>query len=105
MHETMIFLTAAVILFLSSSSKNSSSHGTSGLSIQHNPAWSEKGLDTAAVYAEAIGTAAVLALHEGRVVFSYGDIRRKYIHVPFDPQTLSRRIVRYLCWKGCDRYR
>jgi len=44
-----------------------------------NPSWSEDKLDTATAYAKEIGSAAVLVLYDGRVVFSFGDTTRKYM--------------------------
>ncbi len=41
--------------------------------------WSEQRLEEAACCAEKVGSAAVLVLHEGREVFSYGDISKKYM--------------------------
>ena len=60
-------------------SKSSPSHSTSGSSSQRNPSWSEDKLDTAAAYAKEIGSAAVLVLHDGQVIFSFGDTTRKYM--------------------------
>jgi CubicO group peptidase (beta-lactamase class C family) len=40
--------------------------------------WPAEKLCRAAAYAEEIGSAAVLVLEEGEVVFSYGDVTRKY---------------------------
>jgi CubicO group peptidase (beta-lactamase class C family) len=39
----------------------------------------EKKLETATAYAREIGSAAVLVLHKGQIIFSYGDITRKYM--------------------------
>ncbi|MBN1856913.1 MAG: serine hydrolase [Dehalococcoidia bacterium] len=41
--------------------------------------WSPGKLDEAAGYAEQIGSAAVMALYDGQVFFSYGDVSRKYL--------------------------
>jgi CubicO group peptidase (beta-lactamase class C family) len=79
MRRVLIRLTVTVMLVLSTGLKASPSHGTSGSSSQRNPSWSEKKLDTAAAYAKEIGSAAVLVLHEGQVVFSFGDTTRKYM--------------------------
>ena len=48
-------------------------------SFSKNPSWSKEKLDAAAAYAEQIGSAAVLVLHDSQVVFSYGNITRKYV--------------------------
>jgi CubicO group peptidase (beta-lactamase class C family) len=60
-------------------STSSPSYSASGSSIQQIPSWSKDKLDTAAVYAKKIGSAAVLVLHDGQVVFSFGDTTRKYM--------------------------
>ena len=44
-----------------------------------NPSWSEGKLDAAAAYAKEIGSAAVLVLDDGEVVFSFGDTTGKYM--------------------------
>jgi len=64
---------------LSTCSKTSLAHGTSGSSSQRNHSWSKDKLDTAAAYAKEIGSAAVLVLHDGQDVFSFGDTTRKYM--------------------------
>jgi CubicO group peptidase (beta-lactamase class C family) len=60
-------------------SKSSHSYSTSGSYSQRNPSWSEEKLNTAAAYAKEIGSAVVLVLHDGQVVFSFGDTTRKYM--------------------------
>jgi CubicO group peptidase (beta-lactamase class C family) len=67
----LLFLTAAVLLFPSACSRSSQ--------VQHNPAWSQEKLEAASAYAEEIGSAAVLVLHDGEAVFSFGDPRREYM--------------------------
>ena len=60
---------------------------TAALSSQNNTqsdknrkqTWSSDKLHAAESYAGEIGTAAVLVLHQGRTVFSYGDITYKYM--------------------------
>jgi len=52
------------------------SRSTSGTA---NSSWSQDRLEDAAAYAREIGSAAVLVLHDGEVVFSFGDIKRKYM--------------------------
>ena len=79
MRRAMIFLTVTGMLVLLTSSKDSPSHGTSGSPRNRTPSWSKQKLDTAADYAREIGSAAVLVLHDGWVVFSYGDVRHKYM--------------------------
>jgi len=44
-----------------------------------NPSWSQDKLDAAAAYAKEIGSAAVLLLDHGEVVFSFGDTAGKYM--------------------------
>ncbi len=43
------------------------------------PEFAQKKLEEAAVFAEKIGSAAVLVLHDGEPVFSYGDVTKKYM--------------------------
>ena len=75
----------AVLLFLSvlciflTGSKSSSSRGNSGTSDKQKDSWSQEKLDRAADYAQEIGSAAVLVLHDGRAVFKFGNISRKYM--------------------------
>ena len=47
--------------------------------IKHKQEWSAHKLQAAESYAKEIGTAAVMVLHEGRVVFSFGDVTHKYM--------------------------
>jgi len=54
-------------------------HAGSQPDRQQKHEWSKRKLQAAASYAEEIGTAAVLVLHEGEVVFSYGDVTHKYM--------------------------
>ncbi len=79
MRRALILLTVAVLLVLSTCSKSSPPRSSSGSSSQRVPSWSEDTLNAAAAYAKEIGSAAVLVLHEGQVVFSFGDITRKYM--------------------------
>jgi len=41
--------------------------------------WSEKGLIRAKKYYDKIGSASALLIHEGAVVFAWGDVKRKYM--------------------------
>ena len=41
--------------------------------------WSSEKLEEAAAYAEQIGSAAVMALYDGQVFFSFGDVSKKYM--------------------------
>lgn len=79
MRRALILLTVAVMSVLSTCSKSSSPRSSSRSSSQRAPSWSEDTLNAAAAYAKEIGSAAVLVLHEGQVVFSFGDITRKYM--------------------------
>jgi len=67
----LLFMTIGVLSLLSACSRTSH--------VQPNPAWSREKLEAAAAYAEEIGSAAVLVLHDGEVVFSYGNIRHEYM--------------------------
>ena len=68
MRRVLILLSVSFISVLLTCSKSS-----------QNPSWSEDKLDTTAAYAKEIGSAAVLVLDDGEVVFSFGDITRKYM--------------------------
>ena len=72
-------MSVSVMSVLLTCSKSSPSHSTSGSSSQRNPSWSKEKLDTAAAYAKEIGSAAVLVLDDGQVVFSFGDTTHKYM--------------------------
>jgi len=78
MHRSLILLTIAVMLVLTCS-RSSRSHPPPGSSSKQKPSWSEDKLDTAAAYAKEIGSAAVLVLDDGQVVFSFGDTACKYM--------------------------
>jgi len=79
MRSVPVLFTIVLMLILTGCSSPSPLHGMSGSSDKQNPSWSKHTLENAAVYAEEIGSAAVVVLHEGRVVFSFGDIARKYM--------------------------
>jgi CubicO group peptidase (beta-lactamase class C family) len=79
MRRGMILLALAVMPVLLTYSKSLCSHSTSGSYSQRIPSWSKEKLDAAAAYAKEIGSAAVLVLYDGQVVFSFGDITRKYM--------------------------
>jgi hypothetical protein len=79
MRSALILLSVAVMLVDATVTKAFPSHRTSGLSNQAHHSWSKKKLDSATAYAKEIGSAVVLVLHDGQVVFSYGDIRGKYM--------------------------
>jgi CubicO group peptidase (beta-lactamase class C family) len=68
MRRTLIILSVSFASVLLTCSKSS-----------QNPSWSEDKLDTAAAYVKEIGSAAVLVLHDGEVVFTFGDTTRKYM--------------------------
>jgi CubicO group peptidase (beta-lactamase class C family) len=68
MHRAAILLSFSLVFPLVTCSRSS-----------QNPSWSEDKLEAAAAYARQIGSAAVLLLHDGQVVFSYGDTRHKYM--------------------------
>jgi len=79
MRRSLILLAIAVMSVLLTCSRPSPSHPSPGTSSQQNLSWSEEKLKTAAAYAKEIGSAAVLVLHNGQVVFSFGDTARKYM--------------------------
>jgi CubicO group peptidase (beta-lactamase class C family) len=79
MRTSLIVLSVIAMTILSTCSRSSPSNGTSGSFSKPQSSWSEEKLEAAAVYAKEIGSAAVLVLHDGRVVFSFGDIKRKYM--------------------------
>jgi CubicO group peptidase (beta-lactamase class C family) len=79
MPRVLIVLSVIGMTILSSCSRPPNSDGTSGSFARRRSGWSEEKLEAAAAYAEEIGSAAVLVLHEGAVVFSYGDTTRKYM--------------------------
>jgi CubicO group peptidase (beta-lactamase class C family) len=79
MRSFLIVLSVIAMTFLSTCSRSSDSNGTSGSFPKSRTPWSEENLAAAAAYAEEIGSAAVLVLHDGRVVFSFGDVKRKYM--------------------------
>ena len=68
MRRALILLSVSIMSVLLTCSKSS-----------QNPSWSKDKLDTTAAYAKEIGSAAVLVLHDGQVVFSFGDTTRKYM--------------------------
>jgi CubicO group peptidase (beta-lactamase class C family) len=70
-----VSLISALVTF----SYSSLSYSGSGLSGQHAHVWSKARLDTATSYAQEIGSAAVLVLYDGEVVFSFGDTAHKYM--------------------------
>jgi len=79
MSRIVILLTVSVTSVLLTCSNSSSSNNKSGSSNRRSSSWSEDKLDSAAAYAKEIGSAAVLVLHDGKVVFSFGDTTRKYM--------------------------
>ncbi len=79
MRSALIVLSIVTMTILSACSGSSRSNGASGALGKPNPLWSEEKLEAAAAYAEEIGSAAVLVLHDGEVVFSFGDTKRKYM--------------------------
>jgi CubicO group peptidase (beta-lactamase class C family) len=74
-----MFLFVSVMSALLSCSKSPSPHSRSGSFSERHLSWSEDKLDAAAAYAKEIGSAAVLVLHDGEVVFSFGNVTRKYM--------------------------
>lgn len=68
MRRALILLSVSIMSVLLTCSKSS-----------QNPSWSKDKFDTTAAYAKEIGSAAVLVLHDGQVVFSFGDTTRKYM--------------------------
>jgi CubicO group peptidase (beta-lactamase class C family) len=79
MRGALILLTVVAVTFFSTCSRSSHSNGTSGSFAEKTSGWSREKLAAAAAYAEEIGSAAVLVLQDGEVVFSYGDTKRKYM--------------------------
>ncbi len=65
--------------FLLTCSRSLPSFSAQGSFILEDPSWSKEKLNAAVACAEKIGSAAVLVLHDGRVVFSFGDTRHKYM--------------------------
>ena len=65
--------------FFSTCSRSSDSSSTSGSFPRKRSGWSQEKLAAAEAYAEEIGSAAVLVLHDGEVVFSFGDTKHKYM--------------------------
>jgi len=79
MRRNLILLFVSVMAVLFACTKSSSSRASSGPAVQRNPSWSEEKLEAAAAYAKEIDSAAVLVLHDGQVVFSFGDTSHKYM--------------------------
>jgi len=79
MHRGMVLLVVAFVSVLSTCSRSSPSNGKSVPSSRQNPSWSKEKLEAAAAYAKEIGSAAVMVLDDGRVVFTFGDTKRKYM--------------------------
>jgi CubicO group peptidase (beta-lactamase class C family) len=79
MRRSLILLAIAVMSILLACPKPLCSHSMSGSSSQRIPSWSKEKLDAAVAYAKDIGSASVLVLYDGQVVFSFGDITRKYM--------------------------
>jgi CubicO group peptidase (beta-lactamase class C family) len=77
--KNLIPLSIVAMSILFACSRTSSSHRKPGQADHADPSWSGEKLEAAAVYAEKIGSAAVLVLHDGEVVFSFGDVTRKYM--------------------------
>ncbi len=61
--------------------------------------WSSVKLEEAENYAEQIGSAAVMALYEGKVFFSWGKINQKY---PLNQKTFSLRPIWHICKTWID---
>jgi CubicO group peptidase (beta-lactamase class C family) len=79
MRRILILIAVITMTFFSTCSRSSHSNGTSGAFGEPKPLWLEEKLEAAEAYAEEIGSAAVLVLHDGEVVFSFGDAKRKYM--------------------------
>jgi CubicO group peptidase (beta-lactamase class C family) len=79
MRSSLIVLSVIGMAILSTCSRSSHSNATSGSFAKVQQPWSEEKLAAAAAYAREIGSAAVLVLHDGQVVFSFGDTKRKYM--------------------------
>jgi len=77
-YKAVLLLLTVLCIFLTGA-KSSSSRGTSGSSGKQKDSWSKEKLARAADYAAEIGSAAVLVLHDGRTVFSFGDVSRRYM--------------------------
>jgi CubicO group peptidase (beta-lactamase class C family) len=79
MRSVLILLSVYILSLLSACSRPAPSHVPPVPPGPGSPAWSQEKLDNAAAYAREIGSAAVLVLHDGEVVFSYGETTRKYM--------------------------
>jgi CubicO group peptidase (beta-lactamase class C family) len=79
MGRGLILISAGVISVLSACTSSLASRGTLRSSARRSSSWSKRKLAAAEDYAKKIGSAAVLVLQDGRVVFEFGDITRKYM--------------------------
>jgi len=75
--KILLLLALLLPLVVCLRSRPSDSQGDQSSTIDSS--WSQEKLDAAATYAEEIGSAAVLVLHDGQVVFSYGNTSRKHM--------------------------
>jgi len=80
MRTCLLVVIAVLLLGTSSGCKATSATETSLPYVTPEEiGWSSEKLDEAADYAEQIGSAAVMALYDGQVFFSFGDVSRKYL--------------------------
>ena len=79
MRRVVTLLFVSVLSVLLTCSKSSLPNSTPGSSGRRAPSWAAEKLNGAAAYAKEIGSAAVLVVHDGQVVFSFGDTRGKYM--------------------------
>jgi len=79
MRKSLMLSVIAVLLSLQIFTTVLSSQDNSRSGRQRNQEWSSDKLHAAESYAREIETAAVLVLHDGQIVFSFGDITHKYM--------------------------
>jgi CubicO group peptidase (beta-lactamase class C family) len=79
MPRTLMLLLVSAAAMLFACSRSSTSRGASNPEERGSSSWSADKLAVASDYAREIGSAAVLVLHDGEAVFSYGDVSRKYM--------------------------
>jgi len=78
MKRGLVLFSAAVVSGSTLCCRSLPTRGSNGARAPKSLSWSAEKLARAAAYAQEIGSAAVLVLDDGRVVFSYGDVARKY---------------------------